>query len=273
MMALIVGIRFHDGGKTYHFDASSVPDIQVDDFVIVETSRGKQLGKVVSFLEEQTSDDRNWKPILRSATPRDLVMRQVWEEKEKKVLEECRVFKTEQSGLEEVKFISAEFSLEGENLVVLYCYEGEGDPKLNGLEKTLKKVNAKSSLELRRIGPRDSAKILGGMGACGREIRCCTEFMTEFVPISIKMAKTQGISLAPTEITGMCGRLRCCLMHENDIYLEAKKNMPKMGKRVITPQGEGKVIRLNPLSQKVSVDLGEEGIVEFDPDQVQRKTK
>jgi cell fate regulator YaaT (PSP1 superfamily) len=273
MMALIVGIRFHDGGKTYHFDASSVPDVQVDDYVIVETSRGKQLGKVVSFLEEQTSEDRNWKPILRSATPRDLVLRQVWEKKEKQILKECRKLAAGKKDLEEVKFISAEFSLEGENLVILYCYEAEGDPKLNGLEKKLQKAIDDTNLELRRIGPRDSAKILGGMGACGRGIRCCTEFMTEFVPISIKMAKTQGISLAPSEITGMCGRLRCCLIHENEIYLEAKKNMPKKGKRVITPQGEGKVIRLNPLSQKVTVDLGEEGLVEFDPDQVERKSK
>ena len=125
-------------------------------------------------------------------------------------------------------------------------------------------------MELRRIGPRDTAKIIGGMGACGREIRCCTEFMTEFIPISIKMAKEQGISLAPSEITGMCGRLRCCLMHEHEQYLEAKKTLPKQGKMVTTPRGEGKVIRLNPLSQKVSVDLGEGVIQDFDPDEVER---
>jgi cell fate regulator YaaT (PSP1 superfamily) len=94
--------------------------------------------------------------------------------------------------------------------------------------------------------------------------------MTEFVPISIKMAKDQGISLAPSEITGMCGRLRCCLMHEHDLYQEAKKSLPKQGKKVTTPRGEGKVIRLNPLSQKVSVDLGEDGIHDFDPDEVKR---
>ena len=270
-MALIVGIRFHKGGKTYHFDASSVSDIQLDDFVIVETSRGQQLGRVVSFLEQKEKDDRNWKPILRSATPRDLVLRQVWENKEVKVLEKCRVIAKEEKVLEEVKFVSAEFSLEGKNLVILYCYEGEKDLKLNGLENQLKKAYPDVKLEMRRIGPRDSAKIIGGMGACGREIRCCTEFMTEFVPISIKMAKTQGISLAPSEITGMCGRLRCCLMHEHDQYLQAKKHMPKRGKRVITPRGEGKVVRLNPLGQVVSVDLGEQGIIDFDPEEIERK--
>jgi cell fate regulator YaaT (PSP1 superfamily) len=271
MMALIVGIRFQKGGKTYHFDASSVPDIHVEDYVIVETSRGKQLGSVVSFLEEAENENRNWKPILRAATSRDLVLRQVWEKKETKILEDCRQIARDEKGLEGVKFVSAEFSLEGDNLVVLYCYEGEDDPKLGGLIKKLEKANPDADLEMRRIGPRDTAKILGGMGACGREIRCCTEFMTEFIPISIKMAKEQGISLAPTEITGMCGRLRCCLMHEQEQYLEAKKNLPKRGKRVITPQGEGKVVRLNPLSQVVSVDLGEDGIIDFDQEDIKRK--
>jgi len=136
--------------------------------------------------------------------------------------------------------------------------------------KKLKKENPEANLEFRRIGPRDSAKIIGGMGACGREVRCCTEFMTEFIPISIKMAKEQGISLAPSEITGMCGRLRCCLMYENEQYKEAKKNLPKQGKRVNTPRGEGKVIRVNALSQKISVLLGEDGIHDFDPDEVER---
>ncbi len=273
-MATIVGIRFHGGGKTYHFDASSVAEINKGDYVIVETSRGQQLGEVVSFMDTpKKKEERNWKPILRTATPRDLVMRQVWEKKEAKALKSCRKLAGEDKSLEEVKFVSAEFSLEGENLVFLYCYEGDKDPNLGQLLKKLKNKYQDENLEMRRIGPRDSAKIIGGMGACGREVRCCTEFMTEFIPISIKMAKDQGISLAPSEITGMCGRLRCCLMHENEMYKEARKNMPKQGKRVHTPRGEGKVIRLNPLSQKVTVDLGEDGIIEFDPDEVERVHK
>jgi len=272
-MAHIVGIRFHGGGKTYHFDATSVPEIKKGEYVIVETSRGQQLGQVVSFLDPKAKNGRNWKPILRSATSRDLVMRQVWEKKEQKVLEECRKFAGEDKNLDEVKFVSAEFSLEGENLVFLYCYEGNDDPNLGNLLKKLKKKNSEAKLELRRIGPRDSAKIIGGMGACGREVRCCTEFMTEFIPISIKMAKEQGISLAPSEITGMCGRLRCCLMHENEQYKEAKKNLPRQGKRVKTPKGEGKVIRVNALSQRISVNLGEDGIHDFDPDEVERIQK
>ena len=269
-MAFIVGIRFHGGGKTYHFDASSCPDIQKRDYVIVETSRGQQLGQVVSFLDPQNKkEERNWKPILRPASSRDLVLRQILEKKEQSVLESCREIARGEK-LDEVKFVSAEYSLEGDNLVFLYCYEGKDDPDFGGFLSKVKKKNPKTNVELRRIGPRDTAKIIGGMGACGREIRCCTEFMTEFIPISIKMAKEQGISLAPTEITGMCGRLRCCLMYEHEQYLEAKKTLPKQGKMVTTPRGEGKVIRLNPLSQKVSVDLGEGVIQDFDPDEVER---
>jgi len=269
-MAIVVGIRFHGGGKTYHFNASSCPDIQERDYVIVETSRGQQLGQVVSFLDAKGSkENRKWKRILRIASSRDLVMRQVWEKKEQSVLETSREIALGEN-LSGVKLVSAEYSLEGENLVFLYCYEEKGDPDFDGFLSKVKKKYPKTNIELRRIGPRDTAKIIGGMGACGREIRCCTEFMTEFIPISIKMAKEQGISLAPTEITGMCGRLRCCLMYEYEQYVEAKKTLPKRGKMVSTPRGEGKVIRLNPLSQKISVDLGEAGIQEFDPDEVER---
>ena len=269
-MALIVGIRFHGGGKTYHFNASVCPDIQERDYVIVETSRGQQLGQVVSFLDAKGSkENRKWKHILRIASSRDLVMRQVWEKKEQSVLETSREIALGEN-LSGVKLVSAEYSLEGENLVFLYCYEEKGDPDFGGFLSKVRKKYPKTNIELRRIGPRDTAKIIGGMGACGRDIRCCTEFMTEFIPISIKMAKEQGISLAPTEITGMCGRLRCCLMYEYEQYVEAKKTLPKRGKMVSTPRGEGKVIRLNPLSQRISVDLGEAGIQEFDPDEVER---
>jgi cell fate regulator YaaT (PSP1 superfamily) len=113
---------------------------------------------------------------------------------------------------------------------------------------------------MRQIGPRDVAKIIGGMGACGLETRCCSQFLTDFSPISIKMAKEQGISLTPNEITGMCGRLRCCLIYEYDQYVEARKNLPKRNKRVVTPRGEGKVVDVLPMNNKVIVLLeGEEG--------------
>ena len=263
MSSLIVGIRFNQGGKTYHFDASDCPDVVVDDFVIVETSRGKQLGRVAVVAEDQASaGDHHWKPIIRKATPRDLVLRQVWEEREKEALARCQEFGRE-ANLDEVKFVSAEYSLEGEKLIFLYSYEGKGDPDTSDIYQKLNREYPDPKVEMHRVGPRDAAKIIGGMGACGREIRCCTEFMTEFNPISIKMAKTQGVSLAPSEITGMCGRLRCCLSYEHELYVQAKKELPKRGKVITTPRGKGKVVRLDPLARKVFVDLGESGVQEF----------
>jgi len=271
MTSSIVGIRFHKGGKTYHFDASGFADLNVDDFVIVETARGKQLGRIVMFVEpDDGSEQQNWKPILRKATPRDLVLRQISEEKEERTLEQCLRL-AHDHGLQEVKFVSAEYSLEGENLIFLYSYEGKDDPDLGKFLHDLRAQYPDRNVELRRIGPRDAAKIIGGMGACGKGVRCCTEFMTEFVPISIKMAKEQGVSLAPSEITGMCGRLRCCLMYEHGQYVRAKKELPKRGRHVLTPRGEGKVVRLNPLQKEVHVDLGESGIQTFDHQDVDEK--
>ena len=123
----------------------------------------------------------------------------------------------------------------------------------------MKKLYPRVRVEFRQVGPRDAAKIIGGMGACGIEERCCTRFLTEFSPISIKMAKAQGISLAPSEITGMCGRLRCCLIYEYDQYADIVKKMPRRGKRVITPSGEGKVIEVNPLKETLTVKLDDSG--------------
>ena len=122
---------------------------------------------------------------------------------------------------------------------------------------------------MRQIGPRDVAKIIGGMGACGLETRCCSTFLSEFSPISIKMAKEQGISLTPSEITGMCGRLRCCLIYEYQQYVEARKQLPKRNKRVITPKGEGKVIDTYPLKDSVLVEIDEVGSEEFERMEIQ----
>jgi len=124
-------------------------------------------------------------------------------------------------------------------------------------------------ISMRKIGPRDAAKIIGGMGACGLEARCCSTYLGEFCPISIKMAKTQNVSLAPSEITGMCGRLRCCLQYEYDTYAEARKGLPRPKKFVKTPLGEGRVIKVNPLKETVLVNLGERGTKEFSKEEIQ----
>lgn len=251
----IVGIRFQKVGKIYHFNASNHPDVTAGDYVVVETSRGIQLGEVAEIVEEPSqSRDGGWKPILRRASPRDLVLRQVWEGKEAEAVVNCRA-KLKEQKLAGVKIITAEYTFDGKRLTFIYNSEAEENIDLSALKKAMKRLYSRSRVEFRQVGPRDAAKIIGGMGACGIDERCCTRFLTEFSPISIKMAKTQGISLAPSEITGMCGRLRCCLIYEYEQYAAAMKEMPRRGKRVITPSGDGKVIKVNLLKETVVVAL------------------
>jgi cell fate regulator YaaT (PSP1 superfamily) len=172
-------------------------------------------------------------------------------------------------GLAGVKIVASEFSFDGARLSYLFSSEGDEKIDLRNLRRAMQRVYPHAQVEMHQIGPRDVAKILGGMGACGMENRCCSKFLTEFSPISIKMAKEQGISLTPTEITGMCGRLRCCLVYEYEQYVEARKQLPKRGKRVVTPQGEGKVSDIYPLKGAIVVEL-ENGVArEFMKDEVQ----
>jgi cell fate regulator YaaT (PSP1 superfamily) len=270
MEPFVVGLRFQKIGKIYHFDASNFREIQVGDFAVVETSRGKQLGEVIQVISEpQLPPEGTWKPLNRIASPRDLVMRQIWQKKELEAMINARA-KISELGIQGVKIVAAEYTFDGSRLTLLYSTETE-DTKvdLRKFRIVMHRLYPRSRLEFRQIGPRDVAKILGGMGACGLETRCCSKFLTEFSPISIKMAKEQGISLAPSEITGMCGRLRCCLIYEYEQYVEARKSMPKRNKRVATPLGEGKVIDVFPLKRTVIIEF-ENGIhQEFGTDDVQ----
>jgi cell fate regulator YaaT (PSP1 superfamily) len=165
--------------------------------------------------------------------------------------------------LTDVKIVSAEFSLDGSRLLFVYSSEEGEKTDLKSIKRTMQRTYQQSHVEMHLVGPRDVAKALGGMGACGLECRCCSAFLTEFSPISIKMAKEQGISLTPTEITGMCGRLRCCLVYEYEQYVEARKLLPKRGKMVITPRGNGKVLDVAPLKGAVLVELEQGGQHEF----------
>ena len=255
MEPFIVGIRFQKTGKVYHFDASKYLDLQVGDFAVVETSRGVQMGEVVQLVDDpQAPPEGTWKPIHHKATPRDLVMRQIWQKKELEATINCRA-KVAEMGVLGVKIVTSEFTFDGQRLSFLYSTEAEGKVDLHKLRNAMQRTYPRAHVEMRQIGPRDVAKILGGMGACGLETRCCSMFLTEFSPISIKMAKEQGISLTPSEITGMCGRLRCCLVYEYEQYVEAYKTLPKRNKRVVTPAGEGKVIDVYPLKDAVIVEL------------------
>jgi cell fate regulator YaaT (PSP1 superfamily) len=263
MLPHIVGIRFQRVGKIYHFDASQHRDIQAGDYAVVETSRGRQLGEVVQIVvDPQLPPEGSWKPIQRRATPRDLLMRQLWQRKELEATINCRV-KVAELKLKGVKIVASEYSFDGSRLAFLYSTETEEKVDLRVVRNAMQRTYPRTRVEMRQIGPRDVAKLLGGMGACGLETRCCSTFLTEFSPISIKMAKDQGISLTPSEITGMCGRLRCCLIYEYEQYVEARKVLPKRGKRVITPKGEAKVLDVFPLKDTALVEFDEGGIAEY----------
>jgi cell fate regulator YaaT (PSP1 superfamily) len=250
---LVAGVRFTKVGKLYHFDYSDYPQLEAGEYVIVEMSRGRSMGQVMGFTP--ADDNKTYKPIMRPASARDLVLRQQWEAQEPEALVICRERAHDFGGYDEVKFHAAKYNYDGSRLTFLYSAENKVN--VNTLWNALNK-QFDAQVEMRQIGPRDVAKLLGGYGACG-ELRCCSTFLTDFSPISIKMAKVQGISLNPSEITGMCGRLRCCLVYEYEQYVEARKQLPKRNKKIGTPLGEGKVIDVQPLADTVMVYIEGEG--------------
>jgi cell fate regulator YaaT (PSP1 superfamily) len=273
MQPTIIGVRFTKIGKIYHFDSSSVPDVGVGEHVIVDTSRGRHLGEVVQLVKDDAErPEGGWRSVTRRATPRDLLLLQSWQSRQTEAMINCRA-RAAEIGLTQIKIVAAEYNYDGSRLAFLFSTESDEKVDLKSLKKDMHELYPNTHIELRQIGPRDVAKIIGGMGACGLETRCCSMFLTEFSPISIKMAKEQGISLTPNEITGMCGRLRCCLIYEYEQYVEARKQLPKRNKRVVTPKGEGKVVDIIPMSNKVVVLIeAEEGkrVTEtFDREQLQ----
>jgi cell fate regulator YaaT (PSP1 superfamily) len=252
--ARVAGIRFQKLGKLYHFECSNFPELIPGDYVIVETARGRQMGQVMGFVDEPDRNDREYKAILRIATARDMMLKEIWESRQLEALITCREKASQLGEYGDCKFLEARYNYDGSMLTILFSAE-DNKVNINRLRGALQGIY-KAKIELRQVGPRDVAKLIGGFGACGIT-RCCSTFLTDFSPISIKMAKAQGISLNPSEITGMCGRLRCCLVYEYEQYVEARKHLPKRNKRVGTPQGEGKVVDVHPLQDSVTVLVGE----------------
>ncbi len=251
----IVAVRFVPVGKLYHFDATHLGDLRAGDWVIVSTARGKQVGQVASLTPPRHGEaDGPFKLIERIATNRDLALKKYWETQEI----EAMVFAREKAkalGLE-LKVVKAEYTFDGARVSFLYSVEENIEVDIEPLRAELQQ-NFKAKVDMRLIGPRDAAKIIGGAGACGLTERCCSKFLTEFSPISVKMAKEQGLSLNPQEITGMCGRLRCCLLYEYEQYVEARKHLPKRNKEVGTPQGRGRVVDVLPLKDAVLVQIND----------------
>ena len=269
----IIGVQFEPVGKNYFFDASQYPEIKPGDPVVVRTSRGFQLATVSqTHIDTSELDLHSFKHVERPATSADLLNRKALLIREKETGDLIRDHLAD-TGMSAVKVVSVEYSLDGSQLFILISSEASININVKQLHAEIKGLVDDVKLEIRQIGPRDAAKLIKGMGACGMEKRCCSSFLTEFSSISIRMAKTQDISLTPSEITGMCGRLRCCLMYEYDQYVEAIKTLPKRKRKVLTPMGEGRVVQILPMQQAVVVDLKEIGPRRFTKEDLDRAEK
>ncbi|MCI6868139.1 MAG: stage 0 sporulation family protein [Lachnospiraceae bacterium] len=248
-MVKIVGVRFRNAGKVYYFDPKGYK-IKAGDHVIVETARGVEYGSVVGGVRNVPDDTivQPLKAVIRVATPEDDVRAQRNRDKEKDALKICQE-KIIKHGLE-MKLIDAEYTFD--NNKVLFYFTADGRIDFRELVKDLAAV-FKMRIELRQIGVRDETKILGGIGICGR-VLCCNSYLSEFAPVSIKMAKEQNLSLNPTKISGVCGRLMCCLKNEEDTYEYLNSRLPGIGDTVTTVDGQkGEVQSVNVLRQRVKI--------------------
>lgn len=255
-MIKVIGVRFRTAGKIYFFDPLKL-DIKKGDNVIVETARGIEFGTVVGEPKEIEDDKviQPLKPVLRIATQKDKEQETANKVKEKDAFKIC-LEKIKKHNLE-MKLIDAEYTFD--NNKVLFYFTADGRIDFRELVKDLASV-FKTRIELRQIGVRDETKILGGIGICGRPL-CCHTHLSEFVPVSIKMAKEQNLSLNPTKISGVCGRLMCCLKHEEETYEELNRKLPNVGDFVTTDDGlKGEVQSVNVLRQlvKVIVEINDE---------------
>lgn len=271
-MTKVIGVRFRTAGKIYFFDPGKF-NIKRNDHVIVETARGIEFGTVVG--DSREVEDKKvvqpLKPVLRVANARDIEQEAANKKKEKEAFKIC-LEKIKKHKLE-MKLIDAEYTFD--NNKVLFYFTADGRIDFRELVKDLASV-FKTRIELRQIGVRDETKIMGGIGICGRPL-CCHTHLSEFVPVSIKMAKEQNLSLNPTKISGVCGRLMCCLKHEEETYEDLNRRLPNVGDYVTTEEGlKGEVHSVNVLRQlvKVIVEVNDEKeIHEYGVDQLRFKRK
>ena len=248
-MVKVIGVRFRTAGKIYFFSPGQF-DIKQGDNVIVETARGVEFGRVVSGVKEVAEEDviQPLKSVIRIATEQDQKVVNKNKQKEKEAFKIC-LEKIRKHGLE-MKLIDVEYTFDGNK--ILFYFTADGRIDFRELVKDLAAV-FRTRIELRQIGVRDETKIRGGIGICGREL-CCHTYLSEFAPVSIKMAKEQNLSLNPTKISGVCGRLMCCLTNEEETYEELNNNLPSAGEAVTTPEGlKGEVQSLSVLRQLVRV--------------------
>jgi cell fate regulator YaaT (PSP1 superfamily) len=257
-MDKIVGICFKKGGKIYHFDPGHFV-LKEGDEVIVKTDKGLGFGFVATSVRQRntTVPDQQLKEVFRLATDEDRRQYEENLERGRQAYDYCKE-RIEKLGLP-MRLVDVESFFDGSQIIFYFYADSRVD--FRELVKDLVK-KLRTRIELRQIGVRNKAKMIGGLGPCGREL-CCSSYLVDFHSVSVKMAKEQNLSLNPSKISGACGRLMCCLKYEYSSYVEMKKGIPKVGKRVSTPAGPGKVLRQNVLGQRVSVLLDTEKEVEF----------
>ncbi len=260
-MEQVIGVRFKPAGKIYYFTAKEL-DLNVSDGVIVETSRGMEYGEVVIFPKENNIKKEDLKPVIRKATIKDMAQLERNKEREKSAFDIC--LKKIEKFKCPMKLLRAEYTFDRNKIVFFFTADGRVD--FRELVKELASV-FHTRIELRQVGVRDEAKQVSGIGPCGRPL-CCATFLGDFAPVSIKMAKNQGFSLNPTKISGVCGRLMCCLRYENDIYEENagkkqkgecpvknKGKLFRVGMKVITDEGCGQILYINTQKHTVKIQL------------------
>ncbi|MHC1786199.1 MAG: stage 0 sporulation family protein [Christensenellales bacterium] len=247
-MPMVIGVRFKNAGKLYYFSPGSLSPMP-GDAVIVETARGIECAQAVMGAHERPEGDASapLKRVLRIATAEDLLQQEQNHQKEAEAFKVCRQ-KIEEHRLD-MKLVKVEYTFDRNKMIASFTSNGRVD--FRSLVKDLASV-FRTRIELKQIGVRDEAKMLGGLGICGKPL-CCSQWLGDFQPVSIKMAKEQSLSLNPTKISGVCGRLMCCLKYEQDQYEKARKSMPHIGKDAQTPDGRGLVVDINVLKETVKV--------------------
>lgn len=256
-MPIVTGVRFKDSGKTYHFDPQNLL-LAAGDWVIVDTVRGPELGRVATPPVDLPQDQLfgELKPVMRRASDTDLEQLRHLQQHEADALQICAQ-KVHEHNLP-MNLVRAEYNFDGSRLTFYFTADKRVD--FRALVRDLART-FRTRIELRQIGPRDEAKLLGGVGPCGRQL-CCSTFLPDFARVSIKMAKDQDLPLTPSKISGVCGRLLCCLSYEHEQYLDIKSELPERGDWVQTPHGPGEVVSVNVVKESVTVELGDGNTVD-----------
>jgi len=257
-MPLIVAVRFRPKTKPYYFGCDHLPDLTPGDYVLVDTSRGRDAGVVAYGPKEIATKELvgELKPVLRRATGPELLRMEHVQQGEAEALQRCRALIAEQKL--PMKVLKAEYNYDGSRL--LFYFSAEGRVDFRDLVRCLARVY-RTRIDLHQVGVRDEARLLGDQGICGR-LLCCRDWLQEFSKVSIRMAKHQNLSLNPLEISGACGRLLCCLAYEDDYYVAMRASLPKRGDTVVTPEGPGVVQDVNVIRETVYVRLESERVVQ-----------